>query len=103
MTDEIDLLKLPMQRLREMDDTSPDMAQKVCEMLEKKSPFERLRMGFSMYRTCKCLVTRSILESSPQISQEDLRKELFLKFYGNDFDSDQREKILRYLAEHRVN
>lgn len=81
-----------------MDDTSPEMAEKMREMIRKKTPLERLEMGCSMYATSKQLIIRSILEENPDISEKGLRQQFFLKFYGNDFNEEEREKILQYLA-----
>jgi hypothetical protein len=77
-----------------MDDTTLEITEKVCELFQKKTPIERLKMGCSMYETSKYLVTRAILENNPDISAEGLRQELFLKFYANDFDLESQEKIL---------
>lgn len=80
-----------------MNDTSPKMAKKMCELIRTKSPVERMAMGWSMYETSKALVIRFILENNPNISDEDFRKEFFLKFYKNDFSPSQREKIIEHL------
>src|SRR5689334_13014174 len=81
-----------------MDDTRKDIAEKVREMFQLKSPLERLKMGFSMYETSKYLVARAIYEDTPIYSGADLRKELFVRFYGNDFDIAARQKILNHLG-----
>jgi len=83
-----------------MDDTTPKMAQKMREMLQKKSPLERMMMGCSMHQTSRYLITRAILENNPNISSSSLRQEIFLKFYGNDFSPIQKKKILHYLDTH---
>lgn len=83
-----------------MDDTSPKMAEKMREMIRKKTPSERLEMGCSMYETSKYLITRAILEANPEISKGDLKRELFLKFYGDDFDPETCEKIIKHLQHH---
>ena len=80
-----------------MNDTSPQMAEKMRELIRSKTPEERLKMGCSMYDLSKRLVTHAILESHPTLSSAGLRRELFLKFYGGDFDSVQRQKILASL------
>jgi hypothetical protein len=82
----------------QMDDTSPDIKKKVHEMMQLKSPMERLQMGFSMNETSRYLVARSILENNLIYSAADLRKELFLKFYGSDFDPAMRQKILDHIG-----
>ena len=81
-----------------MNDTTPKIAEKMREMIRGKTPEERLKMGCSMYDFSKHLIIRSILENRPNLSPADLRRELFLRFYGNDFDSEKREKILEHLS-----
>lgn len=83
-----------------MDDTSPKMAEKMHEMMQQKTPLERLMMGCSMYETSKYLVTQGILESHSNLSKASLRREFFLKFYGDDFDPVRRDKIAKYLEDH---
>jgi len=80
-----------------MFDTSPDITRKMCEMILMKTPLERLEMGCSMHETSKYLLTRAILEASPNITKKELKVELFLKFYSNDFDSFQKAKIVHHL------
>ena len=81
-----------------MDDTSPEIAERVREMFQLKSPQERLKMGFSMHKAAKYLVARAIWEETPIYSGAEFRKELFLRFYGNDFDPVTRQKILDHLG-----
>lgn len=81
-----------------MFDTSIEITRKVCEMFQKKTAIERLKMGCSMYETSRYLITRAILETEPNISKKDLNKKIFLKFYGDDFDPITLEKIIRHLS-----
>lgn len=83
-----------------MNDTTPAMEQKMREMMAKKSPVERMLMGCSMYDTAKYLVTLGILDRNPTISKIELKTELFLRFYGNDFTKEQCEKILTHLKRY---
>lgn len=80
-----------------MRDTSPEMDQKMREMISKKTPAERVKMGCSMHDMSKILVGLGIRSRNPNISPVEFRKELFLSFYGNDFDAVQKEKILKHL------
>jgi len=68
------------------------------EMIRRKTPEERLRMGCSMFDFSKSLVVNAILRERPNLSPAELRGELFLRFYGNDFAPARREKILAHLA-----
>lgn len=80
-----------------MNDTSPKMMAKMEEMLRQKSPPERLRMGCSMFDLAKQLVCSSILRKNPDLSSAELRRDLFLRIYGNDFSVIQQEEIIKYL------
>ena len=86
-----------MKKLDPMNDTTPEIAERVREMFRQKTPIERLEMGLSMYDTSKFLVTRYILENNPNISEVDLRKELFLAFYRNDYSLAEQQKIFAHL------
>lgn len=82
-----------------MHDTSLAMDEKMRELIRAKTPLERLKMGSSMYETSRYLITRSILENNPSISKKDLRVELFLKFYKNDFSVEECERITKHLQK----
>lgn len=80
-----------------MNDTSAEINKKMCEMIRQKSPFERLKMGCSMYQTSKKLVVQSILKNQPDLSDADLRQEIFKAFYRNDFDAETASRIISHL------
>jgi hypothetical protein len=62
-----------------------------------RSGEERLKMGCSMHATAQALVKASVLENDPLASPAALRRALFLRFYGHEFDPDTRVKILSAL------
>ena len=80
-----------------MTDTSPHMAARFDLMFRQKSGEERLRMGCSMHEAAKRLVIASILEKDPQANSAALRRQLFLRFYGHEFEPAQRERVLNRL------
>ncbi len=82
-----------------MDDTTPEMAEKMRELIRAKSPIERLKMGSSMHETSRRLIIDAILRENPDISPAELRKELFLSFDRDDFSPEEREKILEELGK----
>lgn len=82
-----------------MNDTTPKIAIKMEQLLQEKTPTERLVMGCSMFDLSKDLVLNSIRNNSPNISGVCLRQELFLRFYGNDFNVVQQQKITQYLSK----
>ena len=77
-----------------MNDTSPEMDTHYRDMLMQRSGEERLKMGCSMRETARAFVEASIREQDPKATPEAVRKGLFLRFYGHEFDADSREKIL---------
>ncbi len=80
-----------------MHDTSPEIINKMSEMIQKKTSLERLLMGCSMYETSKELVIRSIIENNPKISPIELKQEFFIRFYGSDFTPAEQEKITQHI------
>ena len=82
-----------------MNDTSPEMQAKMLEMIQNKTPEERLNMGCSMYDFSKYMITEAIRRENPSISEGDLRCEIFLRFYGNDFSELDKVKILESLRK----
>jgi hypothetical protein len=77
-----------------MKDTSPEMDARYQDMLMQRSGEERLMMGCAMRETARTLVEASIREQDPQATIETVRKGIFLRFYGHEFDTDSRTKIL---------
>ena len=78
-------------------DAPSEVEQKYRRMLFARSGEERLKLGCSMHATAQALVPASILQADPAASPAALRKALFLRFYGQDFDGATRKKILRAL------
>jgi hypothetical protein len=77
-----------------MKDTPPEMDARYRDMLMQQSGEERLTMGCAMRETARALVEASILEQDPQATSEAVRKGIFLRFYGHEFDAESRAKIL---------
>ncbi|MDN5941459.1 MAG: hypothetical protein L0H94_06225 [Nitrospira sp.] len=87
-----------------MRDTPPEMDAYYRTMLMQRSGEERLVMGCAMRETARAFVEASILKQNPQATPEAIRKDLFLRFYGHEFDADSRDKILAAIesASHPV-
>jgi hypothetical protein len=66
-------------------------------MLLARSPEERLKMGCSMGSTARILARASILAHDPHASPAAVRRALFLRFYGHEFPTVERERILERL------
>lgn len=82
-----------------MNDTTCEMTEKMHEMIHQKTPSDRCKMGCSMIETSKHLIGRAILEKDPLISAVNFQKELFIRFYQDDFSLAEREKIFAYFDQ----
>ncbi len=82
-----------------MTDTPPEVMQRYRAMLLGRAPEERLRMGCSMGATARVLVRASVLAQDPHASVAAVRRALFLRFYGHEFQAVEREKILVRLGQ----
>jgi hypothetical protein len=80
-----------------MTDTTPAVARRYRALLLRHSGAERVRMGGSMHATAQALVRASSLAQDPAASTARLRRALFLRFYGMDFDAMTTETILAHL------
>ena len=77
-----------------MKDTSFEIQKKIDEIYKNKSGEEKLLIALSMFETARELVISSLPNN---LSDKELRKALFLRFYGNDFNVNEKEKILTNL------
>ncbi len=77
-----------------MNDTPREIDERYRAMLMERTGEERLIMGCAMRETARALVEASLREHDPNATVETIRKGLFLRFYGHEFDPDTRAKIL---------
>lgn len=82
-----------------MNDTCSDIALRYRRLIMKKSNQERLMIASSMFDMTKKIVKSSIINQNSQILQCELKKEIFLRFYGLEFNSGQKKKILNFLEK----
>jgi hypothetical protein len=80
-----------------MKDTSPEMEQRFRAMLLARTGAERLKMGCSMHQFAKMVVRASVLAKNPDATPAELRRELLLRFYGQDFSPDRLRTLLSAL------
>ena len=80
-----------------MKDTKLEILELQRKILEKKSYEEKFLMSIDMYETSKSFVRSAIQNEIPNISEQELRRELFRRFYKNDFSKIEMEKIIRLL------
>ncbi len=81
-----------------MNDTHPDVAIRFRELMMRKSGEQRLLMGCSMYDAAKQIVLNSICNRQPGITDAEIKREIFLRFYGPEFSQAERDKFFSALA-----
>jgi hypothetical protein len=81
-----------------MRDTSPEIEKQYLQMMMERSGQERLKMGFSMVNLARKQALASIIRNNLTAGAEEIRKELFLRFYAEDFSPEDQEKILRWIG-----
>jgi len=79
-----------------MTDTSPDMVAEYRRRIMALSPERRLAMACEMFQTAKALARAGILQNGP-LPECEVRRQLFLRFYGSEFDEEERARILASL------
>lgn len=76
-----------------MNDTPESIYQKQFEILESKSMHERWIMAFDLTELSRHLIMNAIRRENTGISEVDLKVELFRRFYRNDFEEYELNKI----------
>jgi hypothetical protein len=67
-------------------------------MLLERPGQERLKMGCSMHATAQALAKASLSQRHPGVHPVELKRLLFLHFYGADFEPKERKRIALALA-----
>jgi hypothetical protein len=73
-----------------MTDTTPEIEQIYQAMLMARSGPERLRMGCDLFSTAREFAVSGITKAKP----EEVREDLFLRFYGSEYTPAERARIL---------
>ncbi|WP_413935520.1 hypothetical protein [Nitrospira sp. BLG_1] len=82
-----------------MNDTPPEVEERYRAMLMQRTGEERLIMGCAMRDTARKLVEASLRVQNPSATEAEIRKGLFLRFYGHEFDAPTCDKILASIEE----
>jgi len=74
-----------------MSDTNKDFSVLYDQMLMRLSGEDRLNMCSSMFDTARNIIISSLPEN---ISASELKKQLFLRLYADDFGQEEKELII---------
>lgn len=83
------------------DGSVPEMESYFNELIMKKSGQERLKMGFPMFDMARRQVLASIKKDNPNADPGEIRREIFLRFYGQDFPPAEQERVLAQIRSAR--
>ncbi len=78
-----------------MNDTPPDVAAVFTALLMQRSEGERALMAFEMFDMARALMTAEIRTRHPEITESELRVQIFERTYGSDFDEADLAGITR--------
>ena len=84
-----------------MKDTDILVESRFLEMMMERSGQERMKMGFSMFDMARRQVIASIKERNPNAGENDIKKEIFLRFYAQEFSPKEQEKIMNCIVKFR--
>lgn len=77
-----------------MKDAPPALEARYVEMLRRAGPQRRLAMGANMLRTARSLAVAGIIDRLGDDDPVAVRRELFLRFYGDELPEPQRTRAL---------
>ena len=83
-----------------MKDTPKDILQMQFKIIHAKPIEERLTMIFELTEFSRKIMADRIKANNPDISDNDLKVELFKEFYRFDFDQATLHKIAEWLRNH---
>ena len=79
-----------------MKDTSKEVLDLQNQMFNKLEPQQRLEMMLSMFETARQIVLSSLPKG---LSPKEIKKQLFLRFYGDDFSEEDKNRIIESINQ----
>ena len=76
-----------------MNDTSHDIRQKQFEIIMAKPLKKRLEALFEMTDLSRKIIQNRIIAKNPEISEVELKVEMFKVFYQSEFDEHSLQQI----------
>ncbi len=74
-------------------DTPPEVRAAFTSLLMRRSEGERAMMAFEMFDMARALMTADIRARHRDITESELRGQIFERTYGGDFDEADRGRI----------
>ncbi len=86
-----------------MLDTTNQIRKKQLEIIFSKTPSERFLIGADLIDFGYRLVENSIKQASPNISDSELRMEIFMRCYSRFFSEEEIQKIAIGIRSYYLN
>jgi len=86
-----------------MNDTSLDILEKQREIFHKKTSQERFLIGAELIEMGRIIIESSIKNNKPDISEIDLKIEVFKRYYSDYFSDDELQKIIISMRNYYLN
>lgn len=90
----------PLTFLREMTDTTSEIAAKQLEIMLLKSESERFRIGDELNAFGRKVLESSIRLENKGISEIDLKIEVFKRCYSSFYSPEERDKIILSMRDY---
>lgn len=82
-----------------MNDTTPEVDAAFAAMLATLTPTERVRMMAAMFDTARRILVSNIRANQPDISDVELRVQVFLRTYHDDYTPAERDRIVAFIRQ----
>ncbi len=82
-----------------MSDTTPEVDAAFTAMFATLTPTERVRMMSEMFDTARRILVSNIRANQPDISDVELRVQVFLRTYHDDYTPEERDRIVAYVRQ----
>jgi hypothetical protein len=82
-----------------MRDTTPRAEAHYWRLMAGRTPAERVEMACGMFEAARELACAGIIMQHGAQGEAHMRKYLFLRFYGRDFDEEKKRRILASWGE----
>ena len=83
-----------------MNDTPKDILQKQFEIIISKPLKERINGLFEMTELSRKIIQNTIITRNPNMSEADVKVELFKTFYRSDFDNNSLNQIAESMKQY---
>ncbi len=85
-----------------MRDTTDKFAAMYRARMESLQPEQRGKMALEMFDFARTIARSGILHDEPHLTDIEVEKKLFLRFYGRDLPQAQIDRVLRGIDERRL-